>query len=150
MLIKRVLFSSAVLWAFALSLNNWILSIFLNRHLLLNSGSISDFSALSQPYHLVFRSLDIIAGVLVVAIASALFLAQTSSRSGKLISAGAVLLGVANIVDAAMPLPCTAIVDSGCNVPLKFSLTHLVLPRHIYSSAVIGFCILLLPLAGRF
>lgn len=139
-----------LVWLFAITLNNWILSVFLNLKLLKRSGSISDFSALSQPHHLVFRSLDIIAGGLIILISLILFSEHRKSRLGSLISGGALLLGVANIVDALVPLACTNIIDSSCQATVSLDINHLVLPRHIYSSVAIGFCILLMPLASWF
>lgn len=146
--LDRLIKSKYLVWLFALTVNNWILSVIFNRNLLLKRGSISDFSALSQPYHYIFRSLDILSGVLIIIISLALLKWHSRSRLGKAISLGALLFGIANIVDALIPLPCTNIIDKGCSVPLTLNVNHLVLPRHIYSSAAIGFCILFLPLAG--
>lgn len=148
MRLARILKSKYLLWLFAITVNNWILAIFLNRRLLFKHGSISDFSALSQPYHDIFQALDLVSGFLIILIGLALFSLQKKSRLGKLIALGGSFFGAANIIDALTPLPCTNIVDNLCSVPVKLDLTHLVLPRHIYSSMAIGFCILLLPAAS--
>lgn len=148
MRVARILESKFLLWSFALTVNNWILAIVLNRPLFLKHPSISDFSALTQPYHYIFRFLDVFSGALIILIGLALFSLHKKSVIGKLIALGGVFFGLANIVDALMPLPCTAILDNLCSVPVKLDLSHLVLPNHVYSSVAIGFCILLLPAAS--
>ncbi len=148
MSITAVIKSKYSLWLFAITVNNWILALIFNPKLLYHRGSISDFSALSQPHHYVFRSLDILAGLLIILICFVLFRLQQKQQLGKIIALGGVAFGIFNIIDALVPLPCTNILDKACSVPATLDINHLVLPRHIYSSVAIGFCILLLPLAS--
>src|SRR5579862_3043493 len=131
-----------------LTYNNWLLGVWLNPDLVKANGSISEYSAISQPHHLVFKGLDVISGLLLVGLAYAWRAKLWSSRSGRAIVIGTAVLGVANIFDALASLPCSETLDKNCYVPVSISPSHFQVPAHGYSSTVIAICYLVLPLAG--
>lgn len=141
--------SSAILWLAVLTFNNWVLAIIFNRRLLLHDGSVSEFSIVSQPHAWLFRTLDIISGLLFLVLA--IVVARNikwRSAGGRLLILGIVLLGAGNFFDALIPLHCSELVNSTCVVPVSLSLHHFVMPSHAYSSIAIGLSYFLLPLGG--
>ncbi|HET9721410.1 MAG TPA: DUF998 domain-containing protein [Candidatus Saccharimonadales bacterium] len=131
-----------------LCFNNWVLGLFLNPSLYQHNGSVSEFSAVSQPDHWIFRSLDISAGVLMVILTAAIFWFVKNHISGKTMAALLAILGVSNIFDAIFTLPCSETLSQRCVIPVNLSLTHYQMPVHGYSSIIIAICYLLVPLAG--
>ena len=137
-------------WLAASTFNNWVLGILLNHRLWLAGGSVSEFSATTQPFHWVFRSLDIISGILFVVIAWVV--SKWIARSGwhYLLVASTLILGIGNIVDALLPLPCSGTLDNACSAPVRLNIHRVSLPDHVFSSVLIGFCYILIPLACYF
>lgn len=141
--------SSAVLWLAVLSFNNWLLAIVFNRQLLLRDGSVSEFSVASQPHSWLFRSLDIISGLLFLAVAVLIYKKTRPGGIGaRIIILATTLLAIGNFFDALIPLNCSEALSANCQLPVNISLTHLVLPDHAYSSIAIGLSYFLLPLGG--
>jgi hypothetical protein len=133
----------------ALSFNNWLLGIDLNRRLFDKDGSVSEFSALTQPHYWVFRSLDITSGILMVLLALYTFRQLViHTKPLKYLIYGTTVLGLANIVDAILPLRCSETLNTSCNIPVVLSLTHYQMPSHAYSSVIIAVCYLILPVAA--
>ncbi len=132
----------------ALSLNNWLLGLAFNRHLLFRGGAISEFSALDQPHHIVFRSLDVVGGALLIILAVILAKAMVRASGYYILIFSTVALGLANMADALQPLKCSETLTASCWIPVKVSLSHLTIPSHGYSSVVIGVCYLALPVGG--
>lgn len=133
----------------ALSFNNWLLGPLLNYHLFAANGSVSEFSAIDQPYYVIFRTLDIFSGMLFALLA--LLLAQYLKHKDRwrhVLVWSLAILGVANVMDAVFTLPCSETLDKGCAVPINISLRHLEIPSHGYSSVIIALCYFILPLAG--
>jgi hypothetical protein len=133
----------------AATFNNWLLAPLFNYHLFASNGSVSEFSAVDQPYYLVFRTLDVFSGLLFVLLA--LLLAQFLKQKDRwrhVLILGLAVLGIANIMDAVFTLPCSETLDKACKVPINVSLRHLEIPSHGYSSTIIAICYFLLPLAG--
>ncbi len=130
--------------------NNWFLGILLNGPLFLKGGAVSEFSASGQPYALVFRSLDIMSGLLFIAAALLLLQYQIArQRLSHLVLIGlTAVFGAANMVDALIPLRCSVTRAMSCDTPVHLSLAHFTMPSHGYSSVVIALCYLVLPLAG--
>lgn len=141
-----------LLWlvlAFSLSFNNWFLAIVLNSNLFIKGGSVSEFSVLGQPFAWVFRGLDIVSGLLAVAIGLlAIKKLRVRAYGGWIMIVSAILLGLSNIIDALLPLGCSSTVDKICSPAVHISLTHFALPHHAFSSVVIGLCYFTLPLGG--
>lgn len=138
--------SEKVFFAAALLFNNWLFALLLNTKIIRKGGSISELSAASQPAHLLFRSLDILAG-LALAAAGYLLLKKTPWRP---LAPIVVALGAADIVDALLPLHCAGSVDRFCNSSVSLSLSRWSVPEHSYSSIIIGICYLLLPVISMF
>lgn len=133
--------------AAALTFNNWLLGIFINHRLFMAGGSVSEFSATTQPYHWLFRSLDIASGVLLVILAFLIFRSLPRRRYFRWLSLGLAVLGLANCLDAALPLPCSGTLSKSCNAPVRINLHRVSLPDHVFSSTLIGICYILVPLA---
>lgn len=112
--------------------NNWALAFIFNRRLIAKGADISDLSALTQPHHNLFRTLDVVAGSLLAL--TGVILMRRSKKSVWVILT---VLGLANILDAVTALKCTAVADIGCFMPTKLNWQHPVLPSHIFSSTVI-------------
>lgn len=127
--------------------NNWALGFLLNPTLLRAGGSISELSSSDQSHFAVFRTLDILAGLMLVSMA--IWWQRSQSRQGHdLIFWGALILGVANTADALLPLNCSETLNPSCSMPISLSLHHIALPGHAYSSTAIGLGYFLLPLGG--
>ncbi len=140
----------AVLLGATLTFNNWLLAVVLNRTLFLRGGAVSELSALGQPYAVVFRSLDIISGLLFITAAALLLQYQVLRRLKTyyaLIGLTAVF-GVANTIDALIPLRCSVTLAASCETPVHISLSHFTIPSHGYSSVIIALCYLALPVVG--
>jgi len=132
-----------------LAYNNWLLGPYLNYKLFSKNGSVSEFSALTQPHFLVFRSLDILAGLLMIALAFVLARRMPArSWSRNTLIGGTAVLGLANILDASFALRCSETLDKSCQIPVSLSFSNYQVPSHAYSSVIIATCYLLLPLAG--
>ena len=132
-----------------LTYNNWLLGPYLNRELFLRNGSVSEFSAITQPHHWIFRGLDILSGALLILFS--FYLARRITRAsigGKVLIFGSAILGAANIFDALFALRCSETLNAGCSIGVSLSPSHFQMPAHGYSSVIIACCYLLLPLAG--
>lgn len=136
----------------ALAFNNWLLASVLNPHLFLKDGSVSEFSVPSQPHSWVFRFADIVSGILFLALAVAVFKFMKTNQKTRnwiyILAAGLAVFGIANGVDALLPLNCSNTIGSSCEATVAISLRHLILPSHAYSSVIIAVSYFLLPLAG--
>lgn len=133
----------------ALTFNNWLLGPFLNKELFVKNGSVSEFSAMTQPHYWVFRGLDIVSGGLFILLA--LVMSQQpllSSKARMVLIWGTAVIGAANIIDALFTLQCSETLNAACRLPVNISLNHFQMPSHGYSSVVIAICYFALPLAG--
>lgn len=131
-----------------LLLNNWILGIFLNWHLFFAGGSVSEFSASTQPHHWLFRSLDIAAGSLIALSSAGLLTLSKERKLLRFMAIVGIILGLANCLDALLPLPCSGTLDAVCDSPVKVNFHRLSLPDHVLSSGFIALGFLCLPIAG--
>ena len=134
----------------SLFLNNWLLGLIFNRGLLLHGGSVSELSALTMPHGWIFRFLDVATGILLGAASFILYKANNQWSYWPWIYRLTFLLGLASIVDALLPLPCSSTMDADCSAPVKFNFHEISFPHHLYSSVVIGTCFLLLPAVGYY
>lgn len=133
----------------ALAFNNWALGPWLNSRLFSANGSVSEFSGLDQPHHTIFRTLDVLSGLLFMLLAILLsqYVDQRSRWRHALLWSLAIL-GFANVMDATFTLHCSETLDPHCTIPVSLSPGHFELPDHAYSSVVIAVCYLVMPLAG--
>jgi hypothetical protein len=131
----------------ALLFNNWLLGLVFNWPEIKKGGSISELSSAHQPAHYLFQVLDISAGILILVLAFSLKNSiDLKRRSGRWLTGGLTILGVANIVDAFLPLPCSGTLSPTCNAPVHLGLHGFSVPAHAYSSTIIGIFFLVLPL----
>ncbi len=136
----------------AIAFNNWLLALVLNPHLFLKDGSVSEFGVPSQPYSWVFRIADAFSSLLFLALSAIAFkYIKTTEKTRKwvfILAVGLAVFGIANGVDALLPLNCSDTINSSCQVTVALSLSHIILPSHAYSSVIIAVSYFLLPLAG--
>lgn len=125
--------------------NNWALGFLLNSHLLTSGGSISELSAKTQSYNQVFRVLDVLAGIF---LAAGFLISAKKYKDGlaRRVSFAGLLLGIANIFDALLPLPCSGTLDHACNSPVRINWQRISFPDHAFSSTVIGALFVFIPL----
>ncbi len=133
-----------------LTFNNWCLAIFFNRRLLLKGGAVSELSALNEPHALLFRVLDVLSGLLFVVAALLVLhhLAGFKTALHRVLVGATILFGVANSLDALLPLHCSETMNVNCTLIVHLSLLHPSIPSHGYSSGLIALSYLLLPLIG--
>lgn len=116
--------------------NDWLLGPLLNSALPTRPSVISELSARTQPYHWLFQTLDILAGVTIIALLPCLFrLLHTKHGALKwILFATVALIGVDSIVDASLPISCAPSIDTHCS-----SITESVtLSPHVLESIVVG------------
>ncbi len=140
----------AILLTATLTFNNWVLALLLNRPLFLHGGAVSELSAFGQPSAVVFRSLDIISGLLFITAAALLLQYQQlhGLKTYYVLIVLTAIFGIANTVDAMIPLRCSVTLAMACETPIHIGLRHLTIPSHGYSSLIIAVCYLALPLVG--
>jgi hypothetical protein len=142
----------AVVWpqcALAVTLcllyNDWLLGPILNPRMSTNRSLISELSATSQPYHWVFRSLDITAGILTLGCCSLVWrLFSTTTRRIQWALTGLFLvIGLDSIIDAMLPISCAPSVDLQCNL---FATHSALTTAHLIESNIAGTIIAIVPL----
>ncbi|GEM_PF-2419762 len=143
---------SAIACLAALTFNNWLLAFIFNRRLLLHDGSVSELAVINQPYSWLFRSMDILSGLLFIVLAVLAYrlrrATHTNRRWAYILIIGLAVFGLANALDASFPLNCSNTLSRSCNLPIEIDFSRIVLPSHAYSSVTIAAGYFLLPLAG--
>ncbi len=143
------IFGVIILGLCVISFNNWILALFLNHTLLFKAGSVSELSAATQPHAWIFRCLDLLAGISMIALALLVSKKMGSvSKVGRWLIIATFILGIANVVDAILPLRCSETLEVNCVEPVNLSLSHFSIPSHGYSSVIISVGYFALPLLG--
>ncbi|QES36733.1 DUF998 domain-containing protein [Streptomyces venezuelae] len=153
---------AGLLLAGALAYSTWSLEAFLPTGLSPRTTYVSELAAEDQPYGTFFRTLDLIAGLLVLAGALGALLGRTTplgrtaplgraARRGWLPAvgwAGIALFGAATAADSRLPLSCAATADPGClareragDVPWTHS-AHAVSSSVAVTGALIGMVLL--------
>lgn len=121
----------------ALLYNDWILGSLLNPHMSPYRSLISELSAVTQPYHWVFQSLDITAGILTLVFVSFVWQYTKDLRKrDRFILVGLfAFIGLDSMLDASLPISCAPSMDSACNL----LATHSVLTdAHLIESNIAG------------
>ncbi|KQV74732.1 hypothetical protein ASC61_06775 [Aeromicrobium sp. Root344] len=126
--VRLLLLAGGLLYA------NWVVQLVLPVHLSVLTSYVSELSALSRPYHQVFRSLDVLSGVLVMAGATAGLVVARRDRPAVAAWAALALFGLSNILDALTPLPCTLTVGAACNTSAPHDAWGWVGDPHLYAS----------------
>ena len=100
--------------AAAFAYGAWPVEWILDRRLSARRSFVSELGALTQPDAWVFNSLDLVAGVIVVALAFAL---AREIRGGQLFTLGCVCLGVfgaGDTAEALLPMDCAPSLSARC------------------------------------
>lgn len=127
-------FATLLLLVGGLLYANWVVQLFLPVQLNLVTSYVSELSALSRPYHQVFRSMDVLSGVAVMAGAMCGLFAGRRDRPAATAWVAVMLFGLSNILDALTPLPCTLTVDAACNASTAHDVWGWVGDPHLYAS----------------
>ncbi|BEK85868.1 DUF998 domain-containing protein [Nocardia seriolae] len=129
--------TAAILAGAGLAYALWLVEFALPTRLSLISSFVSEHYVVSQPYHLLFRGGDVIAGILYTAAAA---LVAAGRRAGDRLIAGTVaaaaLFGMATVTDAVFVPDCLTTVDPECErreFAAQVSWHHLA---HLGSSVV--------------
>jgi hypothetical protein len=117
--------------------NDWVLGYLLNPRMSENRSLISELSATSQPYHVVFQSLDITAGIVTLLCAGYIWhLTKYISTQKRWILTGLFLfVGLDSIVDASLPLACAPSLDAACRLINSHSA---ITQAHLIESNIAG------------
>ena len=139
--VKAILFCGLLVALY----NDWLLGPFLNHSLSTSVSMISELSAQTQPYHWVFQTLDISAGVLTLAALPLLwhFLHKQPINHWPVLFVAVAAIGADSIVDALLPITCAPSTDPTCNL----ATTHSLLTQaHMAESTLIGIVTFVTPL----
>ena len=113
--------------------SNWLyLAPFLNLSNVTQGAFISELSATGQPYALLFRSLDIAAGIAWI-LAALYWVRIKKSAISRLFSLVLLTLGLADVIDSILPLDCSETINTACRTATSFTLDHNV---HLYESSL--------------
>jgi hypothetical protein len=143
----------AVGWSLAtlitLVYNNWLLQPLLNPALPFNRSVISEISARTQPYHAVFQTLDIVAGLLTLTAVPFIWRFATRRHLPLrwLLVSMVALLGADSILDASLAINCAPSIDAHCSL---VGTTSLITQAHMIESTATGVATLLAPLIWWF
>lgn len=113
---------------------NWVVELWLPVHLSPFTSYVSELSALSRPYHQVFRTMDILSGVIVMAGAVLGLRAGRRDRPAATAWVAVMLFGLSNILDALTPLRCTVTVGAPCNTSTGRAVWGWASDPHVYAS----------------
>lgn len=113
---------------------DWVVEFFLPIALSPSTSFISELSALDEPYHAVFRALDVAGGVIVMAGALFAFVASPKSRTFVITWSALALFGLSNVLDAMTPLSCTITVQNSCTDQISRNPWNWVGDPHVYAS----------------
>ena len=137
----------------AVSYSSWVLEVFLNPHLDVLDGYVSELSARDQPYHLVFSAGDFITGVLTMLIAAT---ALARLRRRPLAVTGWILLlsfGGWVIGDSVFSMDCAPSIDTTCALRERAGALSFSHQFHEVTSSMVIFsgiaAILVLSIAAR-
>jgi hypothetical membrane protein len=137
----------------AITYSSWVLEVFLNPHLDVLDGYVSELSARDQPYHLVFSAGDLITGVLTIVIAAT---ALARLRRRPLAVAGWIFLlsfGGWAIGDSVFSMDCAPSVDTTCALRERADKVSFSHQFHEVTSSMVIFsgiaAILVLSVAAR-
>jgi hypothetical membrane protein len=135
------------------SYSSWVLEVFLNPHLDVFDGYVSELSARDQPYHVVFSAGDFSTGVLTIVVAA---VALIRVRRRPLAVAGLIFLlsfGVWAIGDSVFSMDCAPSLDTACALRERAGKVSFSHEFHDVTSSMVIFCgimaVLVLSIAAR-
>lgn len=117
--------------------NNWLLGLILNFHASWAGATTSELGAGDQPWHVLFRALDIIAGFLFIISTGFIARLGTSKRSRYILLLGLITLGISTIIESALiPLDCSSAVEKLCVQQETLGLVSWQHNLHIMESVI--------------
>lgn len=125
--------------------NDWLFEPLFNPRISARYSLISELSARTQPYHWVFQTLDILTGLVTIALLPWLwrFLRDRHVPYAFVLFTAVISIGADNIADALLPISCAPTVDTQCNL----LATHSILTEaHLVESTAIGIVTFVAPL----
>jgi hypothetical protein len=126
--------------------NNWLLGIFLNWRLTSDGATISELSVKGQPSAMVFRVLDVLAGLALLG-GMGLIIKLAKTPWQKVVAAIAMIaFGLGTIIDALVPLDCSAVLSRTCAQYEQIGRLNGFHLFHISESLLVYALIFLLPL----
>lgn len=147
------LFVGALGMIASISYSSWVLEVFLNPHIDVFDGYVSELSARDQPYHLVFSLGDLITGVLTIIVAAT---ALIRLRRRPLAVAGWIFFlsfGIWAIGDSVFSMDCAPSIDTGCALRERAGLVSFSHQFHDVTSGMVIFsgimAVLVLSIAAR-
>ncbi|MFG2497415.1 DUF998 domain-containing protein [Streptomyces sp. NPDC048441] len=120
----------------AVAYSAWLLEAVLGTGLSTLSSYVSELAAQDQPYGMLFRTTDLIAGLLILAgaVGALLWLPR---RWGTVVGwAGIALFGAATVVDSRLPMSCAPTADAACAARERAGLVPAAHAAHVVSSSV--------------
>ncbi|WP_181274694.1 DUF998 domain-containing protein [Brevibacterium oceani] len=97
--------------------NSWLFA-FVNPHPASLSGYLSELAAAGQPYHWLFRSGDILAGVLFIAVAvlGSRRWGRRFGRASPWLALAVATAGLGTLADTIVHMPCAPTLDASCRL----------------------------------
>ncbi|MGW5732206.1 MULTISPECIES: DUF998 domain-containing protein [Streptomyces] len=127
---------SALLTLGAVAYSAWLLEAFLGTGLSPLSSYVSELAARDQPFGTLFRTTDLIAGLLVLAGAVGALLWLPRRWSTVVGWAGLALFGAATAVDSRLAMSCAPTADAACAARERAELLPATHAAHVVSSGV--------------
>ncbi|WOX24723.1 DUF998 domain-containing protein [Streptomyces solicathayae] len=120
----------------ALAYSAWLTEVFVRTGLDPVRTYVSELAATDQPYGTLFRTTDLVAGLLLLA-GSCWALLRTERRLWAVVGwAGLALFGASTVADSRLPLSCTPTADAACAAREAAGLVPLTHTAHATSSAL--------------
>lgn len=127
----------------AVTYSAWLVELVLPDRLSLLEAYVSEYSAVGQPYRMLFRTTDMIAAGCLL---SAAFLVRRTIPRSWLVVTGLTVLGVATLADANFTLDCASSISAACRQVKEMGAVSLKDHLHIVTSVMadVGMAIALL------
>ncbi len=127
--------------------NNWLLGIIINPHATLVGATISELSIAGQPGALLFRSLDVLSGILFLLGAGAIISFASVRKLRLILVLGVSTLGISTIIESFLSLDCSSALDAKCLQHERLGAVSWQHNFHIVESLFTYGLMFLLPLA---
>ncbi|TCO58725.1 DUF998 domain-containing protein [Actinocrispum wychmicini] len=125
--------ASVLLVVAAVTYSAWLVELFLPDRLSLLEAYVSEYSAVGQPYRMLFRTTDMIAAICLL---SAAFLIARRVPRSWLVVTGLAVLGLSTLADANFTLDCASSVSAACREVKAEGAVSLTDHLHIVTSVL--------------
>jgi len=122
--------------------NDWLLNFWLSPRLNQIIATVSEASAVGQPYNWLYRVLDTLFGLLILATIPLLMDLKKIYKDSWLLILGYVFAGIDSIVDAWLQISCAPSLVKGCSFSNHASFST---SAHMIESLVAGTIIFVVP-----